>query len=361
MRDIVFEDAGTLSKVEITFAGGAEFVPSGPSIEEPAGGDITISPATPTADGLMSAADKSKLDGVETEANKYVHPTQTAHASGLYKIATDETGHVSDAAAVAKEDLTALGLVDENTTYDPATGTAAGLMSSEDKMKLDGIEQGANAYTHPGYADHASGLYKVAVDASGHVSDAVSVTKEDITGLGVPGQDTNYEDATQSAHGLMTAADKTKLDGVATGADVSTIESISLNGTTVAPDANKNVNIEVTGGGGSSEDEIYRVTFSIISSNWDGDFYSVSLSGDKTYDDILSAYEAGKFILACVESDGNLVSDNIAYISRKGDILRFGKVEPDVIFEDNISVTYVSLFVHSNDAAEANVRTFSLV
>ena len=41
------------------------------------------------ADGKMSAADKSKLDGVETEANKYVHPTQTAHASGLYKIATE--------------------------------------------------------------------------------------------------------------------------------------------------------------------------------------------------------------------------------------------------------------------------------
>ena len=39
--------------------------------------------ATTTADGFMAAADKVKLDGIETGANKYTHPTFTAKASGL--------------------------------------------------------------------------------------------------------------------------------------------------------------------------------------------------------------------------------------------------------------------------------------
>lgn len=50
--------------------------------------------------------------------------------------------------------------------------------------------------------------------------------------------------ATQSAAGLMSAADKTKLDGVDTGAQVNKIETIKKNGTTLAIE-NKSVNITV--------------------------------------------------------------------------------------------------------------------
>ena len=41
---------------------------------------------------------------------------------------------------------------DTNTTYSEATTSAAGLMSSSDKSKLNGIAPGANAYTHPSTA-----------------------------------------------------------------------------------------------------------------------------------------------------------------------------------------------------------------
>lgn len=37
----------------------------------------------------------------------------------------------------------------QDTTYSNATTSAAGLMSSADKSKLDGIAAGANNYTHP--------------------------------------------------------------------------------------------------------------------------------------------------------------------------------------------------------------------
>lgn len=61
-------------------------------------------------------------------------------ASGLYKITTNGEGHVTAATAVVKEDITKLGIPAQDTTYDLATTTNDGLMSSEDKTKLDSLE-----------------------------------------------------------------------------------------------------------------------------------------------------------------------------------------------------------------------------
>ena len=175
--------------------------------------------ATQSTNGLMSAADKTKLDGIAENANNYTHPSYTARASGLYKVTVDGTGHVSAVAAVAKSDITALGIPESDTTYSAATTSAEGLMSAADKTKLDGVTAGANKYTHPRYTARASGLYKVTVDGTGHVSAATAATKSDITALGIPESDTTYSAATTSAEGLMSAADKTKLDGVTAGAN----------------------------------------------------------------------------------------------------------------------------------------------
>ena len=142
--------------------------------------------ATQSTNGLMSAADKTKLDGIAENANNYTHPGYTAQASGLYKVTVDSTGHVSAAAAVDKSDITALGIPESDTTYSAATTSAEGLMSAADKTKLDGVTAGANKYTHPSYTARASGLYKVTVDSTGHVSAATAVTKSDITALGIP-------------------------------------------------------------------------------------------------------------------------------------------------------------------------------
>lgn len=223
--------------------------------------DTTYSEASGSQAGLMSAADKAKLDGIADKANNYTHPSHDAAPEGLYKVTVDELGHVTATTAVAKSDITGLGIPaqdttyaafkgassdaaggaglvpapaqgDEakflkadgtwgtpvNTTYEEATPDSAGLMSAADKTKLNGIEDGANKYTHPGYTPQDSGLYKITVDATGHVSAASAVEKGDITALGIPGQDTTYQNATQSTAGLMSAADKTKLDNIPTSA-----------------------------------------------------------------------------------------------------------------------------------------------
>ena len=103
--------------------------------------NTTYSNATSGKAGLMSAKDKSKLDGIAENANNYTytHPTYTAKSSGLYKITVDAKGHVSATTAVTKADITDLKIPGQDTTYSNATTSAAGLMSADDKSKLDKI------------------------------------------------------------------------------------------------------------------------------------------------------------------------------------------------------------------------------
>lgn len=121
--------------------------------------------------------------------NNYVHPAGSApsKASGFYKFSTDSTSHVASVTAVAKSDITALGIPGQDTTYGNATQSTSGLMSAADKAKLDGISTGANKYVHPTgeAANKALGLYKVATDATSHVKQVTAVTKKDITDLGI--------------------------------------------------------------------------------------------------------------------------------------------------------------------------------
>ena len=98
-------------------------------------------------------------------------------------------------------------------------GLSANDFTDELKAKLDAIAEGANKYEHPTHTAYASGLYKTTVDEQGHVTAAAPVTKADITGLGIPAQDTTYDEATTTKAGLMSAADKTKLDGMNTTID----------------------------------------------------------------------------------------------------------------------------------------------
>ena len=120
-----------------------------------------------------------------------------------------------------------LGVTASGFKLDLATASTAGAMSAADKAKLDGIAAGANNYTHPEHTAHESGLYKVGVDAQGHVSGATAVTKEDITGLGIPAQDTTYGEATSKVAGLMSSTDKAKLDGMVVAGDSEVTEMLN--------------------------------------------------------------------------------------------------------------------------------------
>lgn len=70
--------------------------------------DTTYDDVTTSTRGLMTAADKTKLDGIASGATKYSHPRFTEKTSGFYKIAVNNEGHVTGTTNVAKSDITGL-------------------------------------------------------------------------------------------------------------------------------------------------------------------------------------------------------------------------------------------------------------
>lgn len=92
--------------------------------------NTTYGTATQSTNGLMSAADKTKLDGIATGANKYIHPTTTGNKH-------IPSGGSSGQILRWSADGTAVWGNDNNTTYTVATTDKSGLMSGADKTKLN--------------------------------------------------------------------------------------------------------------------------------------------------------------------------------------------------------------------------------
>ena len=113
--------------------------------------------ATPYINGLMSAADKAKLDGIEAGATKNSTATATADADGLMSAAdkvkldgiedgatkTIVDDAMSDTSTNPVQNKIVTAELDKKAGKDVATADADGLMSAADKVKLDGIEDGA--------------------------------------------------------------------------------------------------------------------------------------------------------------------------------------------------------------------------
>lgn len=142
---------------------------------------------------------------------------------GRYKIGngTSKWSDLSYAKArLEKSDVTgALGYTPPttNTTYSDVTQSTHGLMTAADKKKLDGIAANANKYTHPSYTAKTSGLYKVTVDSTGHVSATTAATKSDV-GLG---NVNNTADTDKSVKYATSAGSADNVKGYVGTADVS--------------------------------------------------------------------------------------------------------------------------------------------
>lgn len=152
-------------------------------------------------------------------------------------------------------------------THSAATTSAAGFMSADDKTKLNGIEEGANKYIHPSHTAYTSGLYKVTVDASGHVTAATAVVKSDITALGIPSENTwrplgtGATDAAAGNHNHNSSY--VKIDGSnGTAAGVSALMNKLAEGTSTPQDADYYISQYV--GGGTSTTTYHRRPMSAL-------------------------------------------------------------------------------------------------
>ena len=241
-----------------------------------AAGNHTHNAATTSENGFMSSADKTKLDGIASGANNYTLPKASASTLGGIKVGTN----------LSIDGNGVLSATD--TTYVAATTSADGLMSKSDKTKLDGIAEGANKttvdsalsdsstnpvqnkiikaaldgkaasnHTHSAYVNQNAfsnvkvGSTTVAADTATDTLTLVAGTNVTITPdatndkITIAATDTTYPVATQSANGLMSSTDKTKLDGVATGAQINVIEGVTSNSLSVGSITDKKVQLDI--------------------------------------------------------------------------------------------------------------------
>lgn len=118
-------------------------------------------------------------------------------------------------------------------SLDPASSTKAGIMTTKDKVKLDGIAPNANNYSLPLAANGTRGGIQLGYAANGR-NYPVQLSGEKAY-VNVPWTDTNttYGLATSTNDGLMSRADKTKIDSIDTiyAKKSDTIREVNVNPT----------------------------------------------------------------------------------------------------------------------------------
>ena len=172
--------------------------------------------------------------------NNQIDPNQlyfTPEKKLVVAVSQDEYEAMKEAGTL-DEDVLYVTPASESVTIPEATETTAGLMPPASMKKLNGIDEGANKYTHPSHTARASGLYKITVDSLGHVTAVAKVEKTDITALGIPGSDTTYSLASAYKNGLMSPAQYSKLSGIESEANKTTVDA-ALSGSSANPVQNK--------------------------------------------------------------------------------------------------------------------------
>lgn len=198
-----------------------------------------------TAKKIMTAAERTKLSGIAAGANKTV--VDTAMSSTSTNPVQNKT--VNSALSNKVDKVTGKGLSTNDYTTD-------------EKTKLAGIATGANKYTHPtshpatmitGLADVATtGSYTDLTDKPTSVTPTAHThAQSDVTGLatalsGKADTGHTHSAASTTANGFMSKEDKTKLNGIATGANKTTVDT-ALSASSTNPVQNKVINTALAG------------------------------------------------------------------------------------------------------------------
>ena len=176
--------------------------------------NTTYTNATQSKDGLMSATDKTKLDGIAENANNYVHPTTPGNK---HIPSGGSTGQVLKWSA----DGTAVWGTDNDTTYTDATTSKAGLMSATDKTKLDSLQNFDDSTIQENIGDLQSSVSTLE-SSVGTIEESLDDKVDKVSGKGLSTND-------------YTTTEKNKLSGIATGATKveksTTNGNIKINGT----------------------------------------------------------------------------------------------------------------------------------
>lgn len=213
--------AGTFTKVTVDAKGRVTAATTQTAADIPALDWSKITSGKPTnltGYGVSSATLKA-IEGLAMAADKAIYFTAAGTAAvmtmtGAARALLDDADSATMRATLGAASTSA------------ATTTANGLMSAADKAKLDSVQASANAYVHPASGVAAGSYRTVTVDANGHVTGGSNPTTLNDYGITdaapsshVGAGGTAHASATSSMSGFMSAADKAKLDGIASGAN----------------------------------------------------------------------------------------------------------------------------------------------
>lgn len=105
--------------------------------ENPEVSSHTHDNATQSESGFMSPEDKKKLDGIDENANNYTLPAASSTVRGGVKTGYEQNNKKYPVELEDEKMYVEVPWQNDNTTYEEATQTNAGLMSPDDKKNLD--------------------------------------------------------------------------------------------------------------------------------------------------------------------------------------------------------------------------------
>ena len=145
-------------------------------------------------------ADK-KITGESGKIYVDLHTNVTYRWSGTAYVEISASLALGETASTAyRGDRGAIAYNHSQSAHARTDATATAGSTTNGKIKINGSD--VTVYTHPSYAAKTSGLYKITVDATGHVSAAAAVEKGDITALGIPGSGYTHPTHTSHAAGI---------------------------------------------------------------------------------------------------------------------------------------------------------------
>ena len=201
---------------------------------------IALAVATTSAAGAMSAADKTKLEGVESGAEANV--LEEIKVNGITQTITNKAVDIT--VPTKTSDLTN----DSNFVSDANYIHTDNNFTTILKDKIDSVETNAEenvieSIEVNGVAATVDANKKASVTIETGAIDTISLNSTPLTIDANKNVDIPL--VTTSADGAMSSTDKTKLDGIAAGADENVIETVKVNGTALTPDSNKAVDVTV--------------------------------------------------------------------------------------------------------------------
>jgi len=201
-------------------------------------------------------------------------------------------------------------------------------------------DYGNSAYTHAvtnkGSA-FSNGLYKITTNSEGHVTAATAVQKSDITGLGIPAQDTTYTfDGTYNASTNKVATVSTVTNAVSGKANSSDVLT-KTNTTSYTPTSDYHPATKKY-----VDDNIRsNVMFVTITSTTSND--ETTYSADKTYSEMATFISSGGTVIA--------IADDIYYYLYRIDTEEEGVIQFTSSFTDSY-VTTISYTIYYDNTIE---------